>query len=426
MSQRWLPFWILVAGYALFLAYAFPGFMSSDSLLQHSEAQLGTYSNWHPPAMAALWRLVEHAVHGPAAMLILQSAAFVAGAYRLLRRQLAGVPAAACTIGILLFPPVLAAMAVIWKDSQMTGYLLLGASLILDADVRCRIAGVACLALASAMRDNAPAATLPLLLVWNSPRGWWQRVAIGISLWIAITACAFGINRALTTEDRHLWHSAVASQDIVGILHYDQRSDAECEQLLLGTPLKIHHHIARSQLFDPQNWYAVMNGPGRLFDYPEDDAKRAAMLRAWKQLVAESPGDYLHVRLRIFMEVLGLSRKPLFAAVWHTRRESWADPPDVPLRPTQEAIGEALDWIAAHGLVFRPYLYFFGAIGLLVARRRDRWMVALLASALVYELTFFPFAASADVRYSLWLMTIAVIVAILAIAKVVVRRRATK
>src|ERR1043166_9005219 len=128
-AGRWLAAWpplaILVIGWLGFLVYAYPGYMSFDSVWQLREARSGVFTSWHPPAMAMLWRITECVVAGPLGMLILQSVAFLAGAYLLLRRYMPPLAAAVVASLILWFPPVATTLAVIWKDSQMAGYVML-------------------------------------------------------------------------------------------------------------------------------------------------------------------------------------------------------------------------------------------------------------------------------------------------------------
>ncbi|HMG22717.1 MAG TPA: hypothetical protein VK607_15390, partial [Kofleriaceae bacterium] len=120
------PAAILTVGSCLFLLYAFPGFMSSDSVLQIAEARTAVFSNAHPPIMAAEWRVLECFVAGPILMLVLQGALFLAGLHAILCHALAPRRAAVAAVALLLFPPILTTMAVIWKDSQMAAYLLAG------------------------------------------------------------------------------------------------------------------------------------------------------------------------------------------------------------------------------------------------------------------------------------------------------------
>src|ERR1044071_6521479 len=127
---RWL---ILGAGWSLAVLYAFPGLMSSDSAIQLVQARgLAAISDWHPPIMAVIWRYVDRIVAGPFGMLLLQTGTFLfgpdavwmpgrvwSGCAPVLRGALPRVAAAGVGLGFLVFPPVLAPMAVIWKGSQM-------------------------------------------------------------------------------------------------------------------------------------------------------------------------------------------------------------------------------------------------------------------------------------------------------------------
>ncbi|HMG51837.1 MAG TPA: hypothetical protein VK601_00115, partial [Kofleriaceae bacterium] len=109
---------ILGGGWLLALAYAFPGLMSPDSAMQLVQARGGDLiGDWHPPIMAEGWRLLDRLIAGPFGMLVVQTGAFVFGLDALLRRAMRPLAAASLSVAILLLPPVLAPMAVIWKDS---------------------------------------------------------------------------------------------------------------------------------------------------------------------------------------------------------------------------------------------------------------------------------------------------------------------
>src|SRR5689334_4412165 len=87
---QWLralrPSVILALGWSLFAAYAYPGLMSMDSFDQLEEARAGFFTDSHPPAMAALWSIVDRLLPGPFGMLLLQSIPFVIGLYLILCR----------------------------------------------------------------------------------------------------------------------------------------------------------------------------------------------------------------------------------------------------------------------------------------------------------------------------------------------------
>ena len=81
----------------------------------------------------------------------------------------------------------------------------------------------------------------------------------------------------------------------------------------------------------------------------------------------------------------------------------------------QDAISDAL--VAFDVIpIYRPWIYFFGAFVLLWFARRQREPLAILLSGIIYELTFLPFAPSAEYRYSHWMITCTLIAAAILIS----------
>src|SRR5512147_1784246 len=113
---------ILVAGWCWFLVYAYPGFMSYDSVYQLSQARcLEPMTEWHPPMMGVIWRYLDMLIAGPFLMLVLQSVLFLIGLSKLLGHVMSRRAAAITAVIVLLLPQNIIVMAVIWKDSQMAG-----------------------------------------------------------------------------------------------------------------------------------------------------------------------------------------------------------------------------------------------------------------------------------------------------------------
>src|SRR3569623_3549484 len=96
----------LVAGWRAFMLSAYPGYMSFDSVFQLGEARADHFSDAHPPAMAELWRLVDHVIAGPLGMLLIQSTCFLAAVFLLIRRRMKPQTAALAALDVLLFPTV--------------------------------------------------------------------------------------------------------------------------------------------------------------------------------------------------------------------------------------------------------------------------------------------------------------------------------
>src|SRR5438477_12406737 len=126
--RKYYPFAILAATLGLVVAYARPGVMGVDALYQMWQARSGHYGNWHPPAMAALWSLLDPIVRGPLLMLIVQAGAFIAGLYAVIRQYHAPLRAAIITACIAIYPPVFCELGVICKDVLWTGLYLAGAA----------------------------------------------------------------------------------------------------------------------------------------------------------------------------------------------------------------------------------------------------------------------------------------------------------
>jgi hypothetical protein len=414
------PLAILALGFGVFLLYAGTGYMSIDSAQQLGEARAGVYTDWHPQAMARLWHVLEWFVRGPMLMLLAQSLALLVGLFLLLRRTFAPRLAAIVTVAVFLFPPIVAPMAVVWKDSQMAGYLVLGLALLASAHKRVRVVGVMLITLGCAMRYNAPAATLPLFLCafeWRANKRRFVRLAIALAVWLASTGAATLVNKALPAKPSYTWYAAIAPYDIVGTLaHSRAYKDADLNELLAGTPVQIHDHIALTarRLYSPVKWWPVSNGPGRMFDWPENAGHRAALARAWKKLVFDNPRAYAKHRLAVFQQILGFSSDPLFAAVWTGEPSAdYQTALDLHSHPNtiQRQLAAGMQWLPEHTFIFRPYLYFILALLLLPFARRHRDVFGLLASGLVYELTFLPLGAP-DVRYSHWLTLTTLVAAI--------------
>jgi len=402
---RWL---ILGVGWALALTYAYPGMMSPDSTAQLIQARGGDLiSDWHPAIMAVMWRYVDRVVAGPLGMLLLQTGMFLFGLDALLRRALRPAAAAAIAGAILLWPPVLATMAMIWKDAQMAGFLLAGTALIVSPRRGHRVLGLGLLVVATAMRYNAAAATLPLivLLLAEHP-GRWRRYAIAGLAWLAVSAAALGINGVLTERHDHAWHNSLALFDIVGTINYTEAyADAEIERDLAGTPLLVHDGIrlrCRS-MYSTSGHYELTHGPGRIFDLPFDQ-HLDEVAAGWRAVVAHHPWAYLAHRLAVFGHLIAVTG-PLDTPLWrapptkqvaeslHIRSEHSA---------VQSRVMRVL-YLLAHTWLFFPHTYLVLAL-VMLPLCRSRLGAALLLSGLCYELGLLIAAPSPDARYSHWMI----------------------
>lgn len=422
---------ILTIGWLGLVIYAFPGHMSFDSIAQLLETRSGVYSNAHPPAMAALWRLTEMVVAGPLGMLVIQTLCFVIGCYLLFRRRMSDRWAAVVTTLLLWFPVVSNTMSTIWKDSQMTAFLVLGLALILSDRRRIRILGCLSFVLATAMRHNALAMTFPLVLVlfvWTPGYRWWRRYAISLAAWVAITGCAQLLTKVLTDHERFLWHESIALLDIVGTMrHLDDMPDEKIRELLAGTQIipEDHLHEAMRRVKDPA-WSPVdilWDATDSFFIRPTTAEQRAGVTHAWRAVVPAHLSAYLAYRWTVFRQLIQLSDGPFGSAayVWFTdiqdlpRTAGWINHNAWPSR-TQQILNEGM-WKLGFTPLFRVYIYLFLALALLPFCIRDREAFAVLASGLTSEAALFILTPTTDFRYSFWLVFATVVGAILLVAR---------
>lgn len=436
----------------MFGVFAYPGLMTLDSVDQLAEARAGFFTDAHPPAMAAIWALLDRLVAGPLLVLVLQVSSFLAGSYLVLRRAMSPRAAALAAVLVLLLPPVANPMAFVWKDSLMAGLCMLGAGLVLSADRRARLASLACFTLATAVKYNALAATLPLIVLcwqWRAGLPWPRRYALATAAWLAVTGAAMGANALLTDQPMYPWHSSLALADIAGVIANEgELPDEQLVAELAGTGLVLEDGIQRRarEIYASRDMMTLLIGERRIWDIawggrdPAPAAQRAAVERAWQRLVFGHPGAYLRSRIDMLLDVLGVTytthsavpprimKHPGFLTRLGLSTRSWW---------LQNRWSAAHKWLWRHTPLFRPWLYVVLGALLLAAlpwlarghrdgRRGDvRDVVALLASGLVAELSLLPLAVSPDYRYSHWTIACVVLAIVLITSRRVAAARGT-
>ncbi|HET9991229.1 MAG TPA: hypothetical protein VFQ65_22005 [Kofleriaceae bacterium] len=416
---------ILVAGWVWFLVYGYPGYMSYDSSFELSQARhIEKMNDWHPPVFSLLWRYTDAIIAGPFPMLVIQSILFVIGVRALLRGLLPGRAGAVVTIAILLAPQTVVIMGVIWKDALMAGCLASGIACLFTQRRSWRVTGYVLIFLATAVRYNSAAATLPIVLAqfgWKGALPRWRRLALASALWVGIALGAFLLNNHFVEEHKYPWQVSVAMLDITGVIRFAPHLDNE--QLLADTPGVPWHKTDKIQIrartwYSPRwsNFLTLTNEPGQIFDYPTTDEQIAGMTKAWKKLVAAHPLAYVHHRLAVFYAQLQIDDQlvwggfiePMYVDVLGHRAVH---------SPVQEKWLEAMSWLEGT-FVFRTSFYFILALLLLPLCRGDRLAQVLIASGLVYELALLVAAPAIGYRYSHWLVECTLI----ALVMVFVRR----
>ena len=416
------PWAILGAGWAFLVLYAFPGQMTQDSFDHLREARAGVYSDAHPPIINLIWKILEFLIAGPFGMLVLQSGLLLAGLYAIFRVTFEPRRAAWWTTGVFVFPPVLTVMAVIWKDCSMAGLLVVAVACLLSGRRGVRLAGLAAICGATALRYNAFGATLPLVVLlfeWRPGMRWLHRYAVSAAAWLAATFAAFGINAALTDKPMHYWHSSLAVYDIVGTLaNVDgELPDAELRAQLAGTELLVDHdiHATLRTVYTPRDFFPILNDPAHTLwklpinGYePAPQVQRDAIERAWWKMIEAHPWAYVMHRVAVMGEVLELRSTRALGAVPRREFRYPAYAAELGLATgwssAQHKLTRAMQWISRHTSLFVPWVYLVLTLALLPLAWRQRDVLAILLSGLVMESSLLPLAHSCDYRYSHWMV----------------------
>ena len=413
------PRTILLVGYVLFLLYAFPGYMSSDSVNQLGEARSGVFSDGNPPLMAVEWYVLDRIISGPVLMLLVQSMLFLGGLYVIFRRYVTERAAAWLAIGVLLFPPVMTPVAVIWKDTQMAAFFVVGVAALLQPNRKYRLIGLGLILAGCLMRHNALAAAAPivgLLFEWKNPIRWYKRLALFIGAAVFALGALLGASKLIARTHIRL---TPVFYDLLGMVAYaDEHDDAKLKEILRGTPLAVDHDIQAHarHTFELQGVNRVLYGDDRLFDYPKNEEQWDALYRAWRELLRTEPGAYAKAHWIVFKRVLGVGERPR-APVYDLFIESPSLRPkaqqDAWPSTAQQMFHRVLYVLADDTPLFQPWIYAVLALLMLAVFCRDRITAGLLISGLLYELSFVPPFAEPDYRYSHWMITTVVISAVL-------------
>jgi hypothetical protein len=366
----------------------FPGLMSEDSMAQYRQALSGHYTDWHPPLMSIVLKIVLASGGAIGILMLAQSLAGVFG-IRALAAGCLGLfhgdriePRRAAWISwlvllILLIPvtPLAFHLMTFWKDVWAMVFLLwigaLALGLLRFGPSRQRIVLLVVLSAALAMVRHNAVIVLPLLapVLWMGTRRSFRRAgalalaAAPVALYLAANPL---IDLVFGVEELHT-DSAVMALDLVGLC---AESRAVCDRL----------PWTESHILDPGALPGYRPGDiGFIFwdeprhvdpairdDYPR---LRAEYLRA----VREFPLLLTEVKLEAFETLLGIDRTFYF---FH---DSIVENPfglalNVRLAPVRAWLSRVTEDVAEH-----PVLRWISGVHLVWIVVNVLWVAGLLA-----------------------------------------------
>ncbi|MFI9393889.1 GtrA family protein [Streptomyces bauhiniae] len=444
------PWWL--AAVAAFCGYAVatvfhPGYLSADSTDQLRQA-LGERptTDWHPPVLVLLWRMLLGTTGSVGAMAALQAAVLWGSLWVLAlvmwrRTGSRGLSLAVLAVG--LAPQVMNLTGVVWKDVHMAYALLAACAVAFTAREvppgrsRTRwtllVLGVLCLAYAVLVRKNAFLAVIPVfvllvLALWPAPgRRRWS-AATGVLL--AVTLGGSVAVSLATTPVATRQYTQIPLDDLVHVLTPAQvRAAAE----KAGADGDFRDRVTAAALTCRKNGAAA---DAYFRCYPRDLSRGTTELsghtdvvvRMWTQQMPKHWTGYAEYRLRVFAGLLFQGTQSFQNGTYPgaLQRPAVTKAPNDTLRAALQSYVTG----SARDLPFLFQGWFWLAVAAVLALRR-RWpgpytreLRLLGTSAVLYILAYLPTAPASNYRYIYWPALAGTLGLLLIAAAVVTRRRA--
>ncbi|MCX5387203.1 GtrA family protein [Streptomyces sp. NBC_00083] len=400
-----------------------PGYLSQDSADQLQQA-LGErpVTDWHPPVMALLWRILIHTTGAISAMAALQSAVLWATLWvlaRLVWRRTGSRGLSLAMLAVGLTPQILTFTGVVWKDVHMAYALLAAVAVALTARElppgragarwALLVLGVLFLAYAVLVRKNGLPAVIPVfvllvLAVWPSPgrRRW--LAASGILL-VTTAVCSVGVSEA-TDPVATRQYAQIPLDDLTHVLTAAQigpaaeKAGASADfraRLVTATAVCARRHVPADVYFNcyPRNPSLGVTELGRNAD---------VLTRMWTQQMPGHWQGYIAYRARVFSKLLFQGNLPFYDGST-TRLDALKSAP-----VNQTLMSTVRDYVLGFvrdvPMLFQGWFWF--ALSLVFALRR-RWagpysreLRLLGASSALYILAYLPTAPQSNFRYVYW------------------------
>jgi len=436
---------VCAAGFMLCVVAFYPGYVSPDSIRQLAEGRAWSFTDWHPPLMAAVWGVVDRVIPGPFGMLLLHNAAFWGAlaifwraTYR--RSLLVGL----CLVGLGFTPTALALLSTVWKDVGLGASLLLACALLHTS----RLTGSKLALLLSAplllygygVRQNAATAILPLA-VWScyvalrvlrpskTKEGGLAAaalpLALGLAYFLLLTAAVFTITRALTGGRSSYIYQVVLLHDLAAV------SKARGEPLLpeyltRGANFSLEGAAASYQ---PDTSKTVFRAEAAGMRLTEEAGEMAALRAKWLEVVPANKTVYLRHRWEAFKALTAFGREEVCFPFLSNSRT--LDGRDVNSWRIHQLL-RAVFWKLRNTFFFRGYWFLLASITLLCLSLAGRLrghletVFVMSLSGLLYEAGYYFYGTSCDFRFSWWTALASLVGACLLALHAFERRRARR
>lgn len=407
-----------------FVAF-YPGFMTPDSFQQYSQSITGNYNDWHPPAMAFVWHILNHIVQGPQVMLALQLLMLWAACYNIMLLYKYRWWMTIIYMLFFLFPVIQNFSGYVIKDTHMAFSWLLASSMLLHLALSDKksysarsILILLLLAYGAWVRPNALPGVLPLLALFAivTTEKTSRRVVVFICASAFIITGQIAIPKLLHAEKQYP-ENKIFLHDLTGI--FVKTNTNVFPAILYSNKgfdtayLRTKYHPAT---FDDIWW----NSDGKTLLPDTSEEIKTTLKNAWKDAIIHNSRIYLQNRWEGFLYYLRLKKRSDFYCNYYMNM--YPDPNEFGLKVNSNNVFYKLynSMLERQKDYFymNAWFWFFTNFLLLlfipIVHRQLRWCyLSLVASGIFYKLPdFFVFQTDTDFRYFYW-NSIACILAIL-------------
>lgn len=454
---------VTVAWSLYFLHQFFPGRMNVDIANQYLQATGKIpVSDWHPPIMSAVWRVLMDLTGQPGILFVLQVGLVAAACLLLgiLTHRL-GVPRWVSLLGpgLMMTPWVLSQLTTLWKDTQMAAAMLLAVILLLVVRLKpgwwvLLLPALGLLVYALGLRKNALFALFPIAVYLAycfvrfvmSRRGTVpsrSRLVLSVSAVTVIIGLIIG-GGVKATDAVIASRVTVNQTGQISQIFLDDVMFSVPQKELMATdaPIELKKHINQARnkcLKKGEIWDSYWNcyGRGEAGTDFSPIAYQDELRELWMTEVITSPVRYLDYRLSVFSNYFFASSLEYWPGEWNGKAKA-ADFPSG--NPRADYIFEPYVKNFALGtfpMLFKPWFWSLLAVLLLglwwhsrrggrssvhsvdgasvggshlghfddgVRRRRNLWpeIVMLSTASLFYILGYLPTAPANHFRYTYW------------------------
>lgn len=396
-STLTISLWMLVV-----LAF-FPGLASNDSVAQIEEYEERRYWNTFPPAMALLWGVLSDLFGGRYSLLIFNTVLIFLGLL-LLAWKYRHSRASWVLLLIPVLPWNLGLVGMAWKDVVMVATFFLATSMIVGRPSRASLISAALLlSLGSAMRWNAVAAAVPLIVL-IIVKLWRSRTRVRLS--IPLVGLLIGLSLPLAPVVANTIAKPLEAYPANHLFVDDlaMLSFSKAESLVPGYTIQDLRECAGYEQFGLRD-----NAYIRCLDY--EALRSESLLDQWVAAVREQPLAWALVRTSKFTNFLRADGSPpmqVFMPHSLQNQYNWNFQPG-PLffliRDYVQETEEAASFLftGAFWLIASLAGLAFGVTSLASKRStefNDLFFIAL--SAVAYLLPYWLIAISGEYRMILW------------------------